>query len=392
MFDAFIINPQEAARLIEIVRAVAFDYLLPKAGVGGGLVAKEHVDLIEVLKFTLIFIVSVGALFGLALAITAKRFAVQIDPRIQEVKDVLAGAHCGACGYPGCEQYAEAVVKNPDVAPNLCTPGGARALEEVARITGKAAVQTSPIFSRIMCQGGLSKSSRRYKYEGIKDCRAAVISGGGDKTCAYGCLGYGTCVRSCPFDAMRMSEDNLPIVDMAKCTGCRKCEKACPKQVIEVLPAGKAVIVACHSKDKGVDVRKYCTTGCIACGKCVKICPFDAPSISDNLARIDLDKCRVCGLCVSACPTGAIAEFLTARGKAFITERCIGCGKCAKICPVDAPSGELKKRHNINQAQCIGCGICTAACPVQAIEGTFNTAEVMEAARLKKAAKQAPAA
>jgi electron transport complex protein RnfB len=121
----------------------------------------------------------------------------------------------------------------------------------------------------------------------------------------------------------------------------------------------------------------------------VKVCPFDAPSIEDNLARIDLEKCRVCGLCVPQCPTGAIAEFLSHRPKAFVTEKCIGCQKCTKICPVDAPSGEKKKMHVIDQSRCIGCGICTAACPVQAIEGTFNTAEVMEAAAAKKAAREA---
>ncbi|MEJ2253409.1 MAG: 4Fe-4S binding protein [Nitrospirota bacterium] len=373
--------------VMDMVHAVG--HLVPQAGVGGGIEAKESVDMIPLVKFTLIFVASVAGLFGLGLALTARRFAVKIDPRIEEVKGVLAGAHCGACGYPGCEQYAEAVVKNPDVPPNLCTPGGKRATEAVARITGKIPEVTEPKYARVMCQGSWSRARKAFAYEGVADCRAAVLAGGGDKSCRYGCLGYGTCERACPFGAITMSAEHLPVIDMGKCTACGRCAQACPKNVIEILPAGKAVLAACHSTDKGGVVRKNCEVGCIACGKCVKVCPFDAPSIEDNLARIDLEKCRVCGLCVPQCPTGAIAEFLPHRPKAFVTEKCIGCQKCTKICPVDAPSGEKKKMHVIDQSRCIGCGICTAACPVQAIEGTFNTAEVMEAAAAKKAAREA---
>lgn len=375
--------------LFEAIRASIFDYIVPLAGVGGGMEAKESVDLAPLLKFTLIFLASIAALFGVGLALAAKRFSVQIDPRIEQVKDILAHAHCGACGYPGCEQYAEAVVMNPDVSPNLCTPGGARTLALVAKITGKSAVQAEPIFSRIMCQGDRNKSVRRFKYEGVNDCRAAVLAGGGDKTCVYGCLGYGTCVSACPFDAMHMSPDSLPIVDITKCTGCRKCEKACPKKVIEVLPAGKAVLVSCHSRDKGVQVKKACQVGCIACGKCVKVCPYDAPSIENNLSKIDINKCQVCGLCVSACPTGAILDYIPHRMKAFITETCTGCQKCSKLCPVEAITGEKKKRHVVAQDVCIGCGICTANCPVTAIEGTFNTQAVLAAAAAKKAQREA---
>jgi Na+-translocating ferredoxin:NAD+ oxidoreductase RNF subunit RnfB len=375
--------------LADILRGFVLDFIVPKAGIGGGMEVVEKVDVLPMLKFTLIFAASIATVFGIGLAMAAKRFAVKIDPRIEQVKDVLAGAHCGACGYPGCEQYAEAVVKHEDVAPNLCTPGGARAIDAVARITGKIAEKTDPICSRIMCQGGFKNSEKRYKYEGVADCRAAVLAGGGDKSCLYGCLGYGTCVSVCPFDAIHMGDNDLPIVDIGKCTGCRKCETACPKNVIEVLPAGKAVLVACHSKDKGGVVRKNCEIGCIACGKCVKVCPYDAPSVADNLATIDLEKCQVCGLCIEPCPTDAITEFIPHRPKALITDKCNGCQKCMRICPVDAASGEKKKMHSIDQDRCIGCGICTANCPKQAIEGTFNAEAVFEAAAAKKAAKEA---
>jgi Na+-translocating ferredoxin:NAD+ oxidoreductase RNF subunit RnfB len=361
------------------------------AGVGGGVEAKEHVDLLPLVKFSLIFLAGIGTVFGLGLAFAAKRFAVQIDPRVERVKDVLAHAHCGACGYAGCEQYAEAVVNKSEVPPNLCIPAGATGAEAVALITGKKAEIREPQFARIMCQGGCSKSVKRFKYEGVQDCRAAILAGGGDKACRYGCLGYGTCSRVCPFGAISMTEDSLPFVDITKCTGCRKCEQACPTKVIEVLPASRQVLVTCHSKDKGGDTRKNCEVGCIACGICVKVCPFDAPSVTNNLSRIDLEKCRVCGLCVPKCPTKAITDFIPSREKAFVMDNCIGCHACAKVCPVDAPSGELKKKHAIDQGRCIGCGICTAKCPVQAIDGTFNAQAVFAAAAAKKAQKVAAA-
>lgn len=375
--------------IIEVLQQVVY-YLqhlpLPQAGVGGGVEARPSVDLVQTIKFTAIFVFGIGALFGLGLAFAAKRFSVQRDPRIDQVREYLAGAHCGACGFPGCEQYAEAVVERPDVPPNLCTPGGERAARMVALITGKEPTQAEPKYSRIMCQGSWSRSKKRFVYQGVEDCRAAVLAGGGDKACRWGCLGYGTCAKVCPFDAIHMSEDHLPVVDIAKCTGCRKCEEACPKKVIEVLPGSKAVLVACHSQDRGAETRKVCQVGCIACGSCVKVCPFEAVEIKDNHAVINIEKCRVCGLCVRKCPTNAIVDLLPHRGKAFIVEeKCIGCDACQKVCPVNAAYGELKKPHKIDQSRCIGCGICVARCPKQAIDGTFNAQQVFAEAAKKKA-------
>jgi Na+-translocating ferredoxin:NAD+ oxidoreductase RNF subunit RnfB len=357
------------------------------AGVGGAVEGKEHIDIFTVLKFTAVFLIGISAIFGLGLAFAAKKFAVETDPRVEQVLDVLANAHCGACGYPGCRQYAEAVVLNPDIPPNLCTPGRVPTAEIVAKITGKTLGSVEPKIARVFCQGGLSKSVRRFKYEGVEDCRAAILASGGDKACVYGCLGYGTCSRVCPFGAITMSDDFLPIVDPIKCTACGKCAQACPTKVIEILPLSKDVLVRCHSKDKGATTRKNCQVGCIACGMCVKVCPYNAPVVENNLSRINLDKCKVCGLCVAKCPTNAIMDYIPSRPKAIITEKCIGCAICTKVCPVNAASGEHKKLHVINQEKCIGCGICTSKCPVVAITGTINYPEVAQAAEAKKAAR-----
>jgi electron transport complex protein RnfB len=360
---------------------------VPLVAAGGGPEVGGSVDVVSVVKVTVLFVAGVATVFGIGLAVAAKKFSVQVDPKVEQVREVLAGANCGACGFAGCQSYAEAVVANPDVSPNLCTPGKSATAEAVALITGKRAEVKEPEFARIMCQGSWSRAVKRFQYEGVQDCRASILAGGGDKACRYGCLGYGTCSRVCPFGAITMTEDHLPFVDITKCTGCRKCEQACPTKVIEVLPASREVLVTCHSKDKGGDTRKNCEVGCIACGICVKVCPFDAPSVTNNLSRIDIDRCKVCGLCVPKCPTKAISDFIPRRPKAFITDKCIGCQICSKVCPVNAPSGEMKKLHVINQSACIGCGICTAKCPVQAIDGTFNAQEVFAAAAEKKKKK-----
>lgn len=360
---------------------------LPLVGVGGGVEAKEYVDIKSTLIFAGVFLMGISALFGLGLAFAAKKFSVKEDPRVDQVSDVLAHAHCGACGYAGCRQYAEAVVSHPDVAPNLCTPGGKETAEAVAKITGKVMEEAEPMIARVFCQGGLSRSSRRFRYEGVQDCKAAILASGGNKSCIYGCLGHGTCSRACPFGAISMSEDSLPVIDPIKCTACGVCARACPVNVIEILPLSREVLVRCHSKNKGAATRQHCETGCISCGLCVKVCPYNAASVEDNLSRINLNKCSICGLCVTKCPTNAIVDYIPHRSKASITEQCIGCHKCVKICPVNAPSGDMKKMHTVDEEKCIGCGICTANCPTLAIIGTINFPEVAAVFEAKKAAQ-----
>jgi Na+-translocating ferredoxin:NAD+ oxidoreductase RNF subunit RnfB len=147
-----------------------------------------------------------------------------------------------------------------------------------------------------------------YRYSGVRDCRAAALVHGGPKECAYGCIGFGTCVEACKFNAIVMGPEALPLVIARNCVACGACVKACPKGLFELAPESKGVVIRCSSHDKGGTVRKICETGCIACQKCVKTCPVEAISIDGFLAVIDYEKCRDCGDCVAVCPMHTIAQ------------------------------------------------------------------------------------
>ncbi len=257
----------------------------------------------------LIVLTTLGLLFGFILAFANKKFAIEINPLIHIVEDVLPKGQCGACGYAGCMAYAEAVVTNPDVPPNLCIPGKEPVAKAVAEITGKVAAAVEPRIAQVRCAGATGKAVKIYEYHGVEDCVAANLLFGGPKTCSYGCLGMGTCVKKCPFGALSMSAEGLPIVDPEKCTGCGVCETVCPKKVISMMPLGAHVRVNCNSKDKGAVARKACSAACIACTLCMRECPHGAIKMENNLAVVDphvcIEKCTD-AKCLAKCPTKAI--------------------------------------------------------------------------------------
>jgi Na+-translocating ferredoxin:NAD+ oxidoreductase subunit B len=248
----------------------------------------------------------IGLLFGLFLAIAARVFAVETDPRVEAVKEVLPGVNCGACGYAGCVNFAEAVVKG-EAPNNGCIPGGDDTAREIAAALGQEMTASTPVVATLFCVGDKARAADRFIYEGIEDCAVAGEMSGGFKVCTYGCLGLGNCARSCPFDAIAMGEHGLPVIDIVKCTGCGLCVKACPRDLIKTLPVGEeGYLVLCSSQDRGKTVSRACTIGCIACKACVKVCPVDAIEMDGNLAVIDLEKCTDCGDCAEKCPPKTI--------------------------------------------------------------------------------------
>ncbi|WP_243414640.1 RnfABCDGE type electron transport complex subunit B [Sporosalibacterium faouarense] len=258
---------------------------------------------------------TMGALFAIGLAYASKKFAVEVDPRIEEISSVLPGANCGACGYPGCDNFASAVAKG-DAPSNGCPVGGAEVAEKVADIMGIDTDTDDEIkIARVICQGKTCHTSVKYQYDGIKDCRAAAKLGSGNKSCDYGCLGFGTCVDICSFDAIEII-DGIAKINPDKCTACGKCIDVCPKSVIDLVPYSQRVIVDCNSKDFGKKVKSSCVVGCIGCKLCERSCPFDAIHVEDNIATIDYEKCTNCGICADKCPTNSIWEDKSKKKKA----------------------------------------------------------------------------
>lgn len=265
-----------------------------------------------------------GVIFGVVLYFAGKHLAVEQDPRIDRIEEALSGANCGGCGYAGCRAYAEAVVLK-GASCELCAPGGTDARAGIAGIMGVEAGTAEKKVAVVMCAGGRENSKARARYAGIEDCRAALLAGiHPGKACEYGCLGYGTCARECPFDAMVMGPDDLPLVVEQKCTGCGRCVEVCPRNVIDVLPVSKMIHIVCCSKDRGGTVRKICDVGCIGCKKCEKACPEDAIKIADFIASIDYEKCKNCGECVASCPRHIIYDLREMR-KALPPEAVASC-------------------------------------------------------------------
>lgn len=266
--------------------------------------------------WSILTISSIGIFFGLVLSYAKQKLNVEKDPRIAKVLDALPGANCGACGMPGCSAYASKIVENQ--APiNLCPVGGEESVNKISSIMGMEAAVKEKQKARIHCQGGRNESKDMFIYDGPKSCLSASQIMGGYKACAYGCLGFGDCVRVCPFNAIVINENRLPVIDWDKCTGCGNCVSECPRGIISLVNENLYTHVVCRNKEKGGAMKKSCSAGCIACKKCEKICREDvfadnpdidtAISVIDFLAVIDYEKCINCGKCAEACPQNVIS-------------------------------------------------------------------------------------
>ncbi len=247
----------------------------------------------------------IGILVGLFLGVAGIRFHVEVDPREEDVLKALPGNNCGGCGYPGCSGLASAIVKG-EAPANGCPVGGEPVAKKVSEIMGVESGDSVHMVAYVSCAGDCEKAGRNYRYYGAKDCRMASFSpGGGDKSCSSGCLGLGTCVSVCPFDAIHI-RNGIAVVDREKCKACGKCVSACPKGLIRLIPYDAKYMVACASRDKGPVTMKACSVGCIGCGICVRNCPKEAITMVDNHAIIDPEKCVGCGICAGKCPKKAI--------------------------------------------------------------------------------------
>lgn len=259
----------------------------------------------------------IGAVLAVFLAFADKKFKVEEDPRVEAIYGILPGSNCGGCGYPGCRALAEILARG-EAPPNVCVAGGNAVAMKLAEVMGVEALDHKRNVAVVLCRGGHAEAGRRSIYKGEMTCTASNITGG-DKSCAYGCLGYGECVDACKYDAMAMDSNGLPVVFYDKCIGCGACARACPRNIIEMHPEPHKLFVYCRSRDKGAYAKKVCSVACIACGLCVKDCSVPGGIIlKNNLAVIDHDAAPQNDESTKRCPTKCILcgieEQVTKRG------------------------------------------------------------------------------
>ncbi len=244
---------------------------------------------------------AIGLVIAILLGIAAIQFAVPVDEKEIAVREELPGNNCGGCGYAGCDALAKAIAAG-EAAVNACPVGGAAVADKIGAIMGVEGGDAAKMVAFVKCGGTCEKTEIKANYYGISDCKKAVaIPGRGDKSCAFGCLGFGSCVAACQFDAIHV-QHGVAVVDKEKCVACGKCVKECPNKLIELIPYDGKFAVNCSNKDKGPKVMAVCDVGCIGCGICAKQCEFGAVTVENNIAHIDQSKCTGCGKCAEKCP------------------------------------------------------------------------------------------
>lgn len=252
----------------------------------------------------IVILFAAGLVCAVLLALASHYMGVEVDETVTKVRECLPGANCGACGYTGCDGYAEALAKG-GVKTNLCIPGGASAASAIAAALGVEAEEAVAVCAFVHCNGTDEHTSKCAEVDGCSSCKAACLTFGGGESCIYSCLGCGDCADVCPADAICV-KDGIARVDSRLCIGCGMCAKTCPKHIISMLPRSASVAVICSNHDTGAVANKTCKVGCIACRKCEKTCPHGAITVVNNLAVIDYEKCTGCRECVAVCPKKCI--------------------------------------------------------------------------------------
>ncbi len=264
----------------------------------------------EAILYTVIVLTSLGLVAAVLLFFVSRKFRVEEDPKLPQLQEALPSTNCGGCGYPGCNAFADALLKADNLDDLHCPVGGNDVMTEVAAILGKEVKPRDPYVAVVRCSGSFEQRKQTSIYDGAQNCTVASQLYSGDHGCAYGCVGMGECVDACDFEAMYMDpKTGLPVVIEDKCTACNACVTTCPKDIIELWPVGRKhqrIYVACKNEEKSGAARKECSVACTGCAKCLEECRYDAITVENNLATIDFEKCTLCRKCIVACETRTI--------------------------------------------------------------------------------------
>ena len=262
----------------------------------------------NIILISALIIAAIAIVSAVILYVVSQKFKVYEDPRIDEVEALLPGANCGGCGWAGCRNFAENVVKAGGLQGKSCPPGGASVNAAIAQLFGEKAGGDVLKKAVIRCNGSRENAPAKTHYDSISSCAFFSMIHAGESGCPFGCLGAGDCVTACKFDAIAINPvTKLPEMNN-NCVLCGACIDVCPRKLIAILPLQKpaTVVVACMNREKGGDAKKNCSVACIGCKKCEKLCDFDAVKVENYLATINPDKCTGCLKCVEGCPSKAI--------------------------------------------------------------------------------------
>ncbi len=249
--------------------------------------------------------------FGGVLSISYRFLRVEEDPRLEEVESRLPGTNCGACGEPGCHAFAMRLTAG-EANPSGCTVSGPDDVQEIAEFLGVEVGSARKLVARLHCGGGRAQARQIAEYEGYESCAAAAVVAGGGRGCTWGCLGLGDCDRACTFDAITMNDNGLPVVDVDKCTACNDCVEVCPRELFELLPVDRPLLVQCRIPLAGEQARALCSVACDACGRCAQDAPDGLIRMQNELPVVAYDDERRGNPSVTfRCPTRAIRWVTT---------------------------------------------------------------------------------